>query len=567
VGSSSGEALTWRLARGGAGFLLLNVIGVSLLLLLFSSNATSSAADQDRAREAERLRAAILSLDEVLTMSARMYAATGDARWRVRYERAAPELDEQLARAAVIVSADAAVSVNIIAQSNLALVSMEREVFRLVTLGESAAAAELLDSERYTWEKERYAHGLAAFVETLRESGDLARLRLQHRIDVGWVVLWLFLGLDLVLAAGYALELRRVRGAYDATEAVAEQALSDLRFVMDAAGLGTLRLRQETLRLGGRAPQLFGLREAGPVPGLSSLAALIDSPQDLLRALEGSGEVNVTVRAREGRYLLLRGQKHIQAGEQAADVAVLDDTSRAEAERALTEMTRSLEERVRERGAALESEAARTRELARLLSRTETDERQRISNVLHDDIQQGLVAARLHVSIGTPAHKVVEILDEAIAATRTLSQTVAPPSLGMSLKDALEGLAKSFQRRYTMDVRLGIQGEAIDVTDNVRDVVHDAVRELLFNAHKHAECRQVCVTIHVQGMSLVGEVTDDGKGLSAGAIDAGLGLRRLHARLTVLGGALAVGKHAGGGTQVRFVLPIGSAVPAIISGG
>src|ERR1039457_626594 len=47
----------------------------------------------DRLSRIEELRGVIVHLDEVLTMSARMAAATGDSRWEERYHHFEPQLD------------------------------------------------------------------------------------------------------------------------------------------------------------------------------------------------------------------------------------------------------------------------------------------------------------------------------------------------------------------------------------------------------------------------------------------------------------------------------------------
>jgi hypothetical protein len=48
---------------------------------------------RDRLSRIEELRGVIVHLDEVLTMSARMAAVTGDSRWEERYRQFEPQLD------------------------------------------------------------------------------------------------------------------------------------------------------------------------------------------------------------------------------------------------------------------------------------------------------------------------------------------------------------------------------------------------------------------------------------------------------------------------------------------
>ncbi|MFZ0485340.1 MAG: hypothetical protein WAL93_18280, partial [Desulfobacterales bacterium] len=54
---------------------------------------------KERNFKIEELRGIIIHLDEVLTMSARMAAATGDLRWEERYRSFEPKLDAAIKKA------------------------------------------------------------------------------------------------------------------------------------------------------------------------------------------------------------------------------------------------------------------------------------------------------------------------------------------------------------------------------------------------------------------------------------------------------------------------------------
>jgi hypothetical protein len=98
---------------------------------------------REAVKEAARLRAEILLLDEKLTMSARMAAASGDRRWVERYEAHVAPMDRSIASAMALAPPDAAARFDAATRSaNDALVVKERRAIELVTQGELAAAAE-----------------------------------------------------------------------------------------------------------------------------------------------------------------------------------------------------------------------------------------------------------------------------------------------------------------------------------------------------------------------------------------------------------------------------------------
>jgi len=111
-----------------------------------------------------QLRGMIVHMDEVLTMSARMAAASGDLRWEERYRRFEPKLDaaikEAVAIAPEVQSAEAAATTD---AANIALVEMENRAFDLVRRGRADEARAVLFSDEYETQKQVYAKGMTDF--------------------------------------------------------------------------------------------------------------------------------------------------------------------------------------------------------------------------------------------------------------------------------------------------------------------------------------------------------------------------------------------------------------------
>jgi len=84
----------------------------------------------------EAVRGEIIRYDEILTMSARMAAATGDPQWEQRYRKSENILDDAIQRAIKLAgegySKKASVLTNI---ANQKLVAMEHQAFDLINQG------------------------------------------------------------------------------------------------------------------------------------------------------------------------------------------------------------------------------------------------------------------------------------------------------------------------------------------------------------------------------------------------------------------------------------------------
>ena len=184
----------------------------------------------------------------------------------------------------------------------------------------------------------------------------------------------------------------------------------------------------------------------------------------------------------------------------------------------------------------------------------EQRERRHLASLLHDDLQQTLAAARLHLASGD-ANTALGLLDEGLRSTRSLSHAMAPPQLGADLFTALEGLERLFRARYRLAVRLDLPPAAPALPDLVRDVGFSAVRELLFNVVKHAATESAEVAVRLDGDTLRVEVADLGRGFDVDHAAFGLGLDGVRGRVAAIGGTVAIASAPGDGTRVRLDFP------------
>jgi len=91
----------------------------------------------------------------------------------------------------------------------------------------------------------------------------------------------------------------------------------------------------------------------------------------------------------------------------------------------------------------------------------------------------------------------------------------------------------------------------VDAT--LADHAEAVVREAVSNAVRHAEARNLTVTVRVEDDFSI-EVTDDGRGMPAEVTASGL--RNLRARAEQVGGQLSVTPAPDGGTVLRWTAPL-----------
>ncbi len=149
--------------------MLLTIFVAGEIFLRHRSMSEHSSEVHSRVAQVERVSGRIAFLDEVLTMSARLHAATGAERWKQRYLALAPELELAIEAAKELEDSETAQRLEErTAEANRQLISLETRAMELVARGDLSQAAELLEDQRYERWKEAYAAGLQEYLATVR---------------------------------------------------------------------------------------------------------------------------------------------------------------------------------------------------------------------------------------------------------------------------------------------------------------------------------------------------------------------------------------------------------------
>ena len=242
----------------------------------------------------------------------------------------------------------------------------------------------------------------------------------------------------------------------------------------------------------------------------------------------------------------------------------------------LANLNETLEQRVAKRTAEAVEQAQKLRLLSAQLSLAEEGERRRIGEMLHEDLQQLLVAARMQLAAlcrtqdaaqrEPIAREIAGVLERSFQLTRSLSVELAPPVLyEHGLAAALDWLAAETRKNYNIEVTVEADCSANPKAADMRIFLFRAVRELLLNSAKHAGGSAVHITMQHRRPSKVRIiVADDGPGFDPNSLDdkrtgsQTVGLLNIRERVTSFGGEFHIKSGPKRGTRITLSLPRGS---------
>jgi signal transduction histidine kinase len=386
-------------------------------------------------------------------------------------------------------------------------------------------------------------------------------------------------------------------------------ALDEIVFLVDRRGI---------VRRANRTVERWGLCNVSVAPGRTSheilhpacadpkcrLARLLSCRWKELRA-KGSASFELTDEDL-GRTLRITAQDiaHSRSAGDDVDanfgVIVISDVTQLHfTQRKLQQLNDDLERRVQARTQELEAsntelraEIARRQvaeqkleesrnELAQLSARlldAQECERRRIALELHDSIGQSLgalkyslerfVVVRRDPSLGDKERVLqscIEQLQRAIHDTRSISMSLRPSLLDdMGAVSSVQWLCRWFGETYDgIHTHLECRVKDADIPEPLGTPIFRIVQEALNNVAKHAQARNVLVTLRRVDRTLCVEVLDDGVGFDASMpgrdTEPRLGIVGMRERATMSGGSFQIASGSDVSTTVRaaWELPLG----------
>jgi two-component system sensor histidine kinase UhpB len=211
----------------------------------------------------------------------------------------------------------------------------------------------------------------------------------------------------------------------------------------------------------------------------------------------------------------------------------------------------------------------------RAVLRAQEQERSRIAQDLHDEVNQALTAIllRLSATIGdapwglrSELQETQELVSQAMDELLALARQLRPTALDdHGLVAALASQVSDFGMRTGMQTHFHYHGDFPRLSDEEQLVIFRVTQESLSNIAKHAQARCVDVELSFVGRTVL-RVRDDGDGFAElpsrrtnGHVrgrPGGLGLSGMRERALLVGGNVDVFTAPGEGTTIELTMGV-----------
>ncbi|MBL0182703.1 MAG: PAS domain S-box protein [Chitinophagaceae bacterium] len=252
--------------------------------------------------------------------------------------------------------------------------------------------------------------------------------------------------------------------------------------------------------------------------------------------------------------------RHITSSGNSIIMTIASHSIQYNGKRAVLSLGNNITEKVQLENSLNEERKIRHQQITEAVITGQEKERTQLGEELHDNINQILASTKLYLECSlkdeNPRVDLVTesklLIEKAMTEIRKLSKSLLPPSLGeVGLLQALNELADNIKQ--VNELSISIQWKDVcenELSNKLKLTIFRIVQEQLNNVIKHADAKEVLISLSKDGNALQVIVKDNGVGFEPDLKRNGVGLRNITSRAEVNNGIVFINSKPGEGCEL-----------------
>ena len=213
----------------------------------------------------------------------------------------------------------------------------------------------------------------------------------------------------------------------------------------------------------------------------------------------------------------------------------------------------------------LDKEVQDQKTVVREVLKAQENERNKIGQELHDNVNQILASTKLYLHMAYTDHPnniefiktSLDFLDEAVSEIRKLSSKEVTPMKEIHLQELINASLLSVQQHSGIKTAFTYKvSDDLLIDEDLKLNLYRIVQEQLNNILKHARATSLTVCMEDRNGCITLTISDNGRGFDPAKERKGIGISNMINRVTSYNGEIVINSAPGNGCTVSIKIPI-----------
>ena len=211
----------------------------------------------------------------------------------------------------------------------------------------------------------------------------------------------------------------------------------------------------------------------------------------------------------------------------------------------------------------LDQKIQEQKKISRAIIQGQEEEKNRIGQELHDNINQILASAKIYLSVAAKKNEVIKeslkypmkLIDSSIEQIRLLSHKQVTPLKNINLEELVHELLDGLKKNKITKTDFTYSASNEHLSDDLKLNIYRIIQEQLNNILKHADAKNVAILLKEQNNAVNIIITDDGKGFRVDSKRKGIGISNMLNRIESYNGKMEINSSPGHGCKINVAIP------------